>query len=226
MKSVSKQLLIAIVIYLFIGYINEFVIENQVYHGIDNPPLFDRGHNLIPLLSKRLPDITLIIFLVYFIVRWGIRYPSSVINYLWIISLLFIGRVILLSVTQFPPALPNCSTVNDGDNIHFILFRKGWNECKDYMYSGHTIHCVLVTLFTLFLSPYTLEKILIIMATVVELVFIIGSRIHYSIDVLVGTLVTILAFFSWPGIENIIQHISSGGLYGSILKGFSNIKTV
>ena len=218
MKPILKKLVIVIVFYFLIGYINEFVAENQVYHSINDPPLFDRGHNLLPLISKNIPDIGLTSFLIYFIVRWGIKYPNALINYLWIISILFIGRVFLLSVTQIPPALPGCSTVKEGESLYFNIFRKGWNECLDYMYSGHTIHCVLVALFTLYLSTNTFEKTLVILATVLELVFIIGSRIHYTSDVLVGTLVTILIFFSWPGIDNVLKHISQGGIYGAMLK--------
>jgi len=217
MKSSIKQLIIAIVFYLLIGYINEFAAENQVYHNINDPPLFDRGHNLLPLLSKTLPNIGLICFIIYFIMRWGIQYPTTLTNFLWIISILFIGRVFLLSVTQLPPALSNCSTVKAGDSLYFNVFRKGWNECLDYMYSGHTIHCVLVALFTLYLSKNMFEKITIILATVLELGLIIGSRIHYTSDVLVGTLVTILIFFSWPGINNLVNYIYKGGIYGNHL---------
>ena len=217
MKTIHK-VIIAIVFYLFIGYVNEFVAENQIYHNINAPPLFDRGHNLLPLLSKKLPDIGLILFIIYFIIRWGIQYPTTLVNYLWIISFLFIGRVFLLSVTQFPPALPGCSTIKEGDTLYFNVFRKGWNECLDYMYSGHTIHCVLVALFTIYLSTSMFEKGFIIIATLLELIFIIGSRIHYTTDVLVGTLVTILIFFSWPGIDNVIKQLYEGGIYGATLK--------
>lgn len=71
MPPVIKELFIALMVYLLIGYINEFVAENQIYHNISAAPLFDRGHNILPLFSKNLPDIGLISFLIYFIVRWG-----------------------------------------------------------------------------------------------------------------------------------------------------------
>jgi hypothetical protein len=218
MKSLKKQLLIAIIFYLLIGYINQFIAENQVYHNINEPPLYDRGHNLLPLLPKKFPDIGLAVILIYFIVRWGFNYPNILINYLWMISLLFIGRAFLLSVTQFPPALTGCSTVKENDKLNFTIFRKGWNECIDYMYSGHTIHCVLVALFTIYLTTYNSEKIIIIIATIIEIIFIIGSRIHYTSDVIVGALVTILTFYSWTGIEHILHHVRSGGFYISTLK--------
>lgn len=218
MKSFFNTLVFAIIFYLLIGYINEFVAENQVYHSINDPPLFDRGHNLLPLVSQDLPNIGLISFLIYFIIRWGIKNTDALSNYLWIISFLFIGRVVLLSVTQIPPAIPGCSTVKAGDSLYFNVFRKGWNECLDYMYSGHTIHCVLVAIFTFYLSNNIVEKTLVILATILELLLVIGSRMHYTSDVLVGTLVTILMFFSWPGVNNIMHHINKGGIYGASLR--------
>jgi hypothetical protein len=217
MKPVIKDVIIAIVVYLLIGYINEFVAENQVYQDINAPPLFDRGHNFLPQFSKNLPNIGLISFIVYFVVRWGIKYPYALVNYLWIIAILFVGRVVLLSVTQLPPALPGCSTVKKGDSLYFNVFRKGWNECLDYMYSGHTIHCVLVALFTLFLASSNWEKLFVLFFLFVELILVIGSRIHYTSDVLVGSLVTVLIFFAWPGINNIFSHIGKGGIYGATL---------
>lgn len=218
MNIIIKNLLIAIAFYLLIGYINQFTAENQVYHNIKEPPLFDRGHNLLPLISKTFPDIGLIGFLIYFIIRWGIQYPTTLINYLWIVGFLFIGRVILLSVTQLPPALPNCSTIKSGAKPHFILFKKDWNTCIDYMYSGHTLHCVLVALFTVYLSKHMFEKSIILVALLIEILLIIASRIHYTSDVLIATLISILIFFSWPGLGNIKKHINSGGIYGSMLK--------
>lgn len=218
MKPIYKSLLIAIVFYLLVGYINEFAAENQVYHNINNPPLFDRGHNFLPLVPKMLPDIGLLLFIVYFIFRWCINHPSLLVNYLWMISFLFIGRVFLLTLTQLPPAVPGCSSVKKQEPLHFEVFKDNWKECLDYMYSGHTIHCVLITLFTLYLSSSLGEKALILIATIIELLFIISSRIHYTADVLVGTLVTILIFFSWSGIDKLRSHIYNGGIYGSFLK--------
>jgi hypothetical protein len=218
MYKITKHLLIAVVFYLLIIYISNFVAENQINHSINDPPLFDRGHNLLPIINKDLPNIGLVLFLFYFLFRWGSQFKDVLINYLWIISILFIGRMFIFSITQLPPAFKDCKSVTDSDFIHFNLFKDGWNECIDYMFSGHTMHCVLIAIFTLYLSKYTFEKVLIVLATIIEIVFIIGSRIHYSADVLVATLITILAFFSWPGINRVIKTVYTGGLYFSLKK--------
>lgn len=214
----AKALLVALVVYFAIGYINEFVAENQVYYNISAPPLYDRGHNFFPVIKETYANVGLVVFLLYFITKWGYYYPNVLINYLWMISLLFIGRVVILSVTQLPPALPGCSTVKKGENPHFRVFRKSWRQCLDYMYSGHTIHCVLICLFTMYLSTNLFEKTFIFGALLIELSLVIASHMHYTSDVLVATLVSVLIFYSWPGIESVKSHALKGGIYGALLK--------
>jgi len=217
-SSDAIALLTAIAVYAVIGYTNLFATENQVYHNINERPLYDRGHNLIPIVSKMWANVGTGLIIFYFVIRWGSRYPNVLTNYLWLVSLLFIGRVAILSVTQLPPAVPGCSTVKKGDKLHFKMKKNNFKECLDYMYSGHTLHCVLVALFTLYLSTHALEKVVIVLAVLAELVLIVGSRMHYTSDVLVATLVSILVFFAWPGIGNVKTHISAGGIYGALLR--------
>jgi hypothetical protein len=212
-----KELLIAIAAYLSVGYINEFTAENQVYHDIKNPPLFDRGHQLFPTIDQKYPNYLLIALISYFVLRWGVQYPRTAINYLWMISFLFAGRVLVLTVTQLPPPLPGCSTVAKGDSLHFRVLKKTWTECMDLMYSGHAIHTVLIFMFVLYLSPYKLEKLALGIITLVELCCIIASRLHYTADVLVASIVSVLTFVSWTDINTIVHHWYHGGTYGRML---------
>jgi hypothetical protein len=213
-----KELLIAICIYLSIGYINEFTAENQVYHNINDPPLYDRGHELFPTIRQVYPNYLLISLGCYFILRWCIQYPRVAVNYLWMISFLFAGRVIVLTVTQLPPPVKGCSTVQRGDPLHFHVLKKTWTECIDLMYSGHAIHAVLILMFVLYLSPYKVEKLILFILTIVELFFIIASKLHYTSDVLIATLVSVLTFVSWTDINSIVNHWYHGGIYGRLLK--------
>ena len=50
--KITKNLLIAVVFYLLIIYISNFVAENEINYSINDPPLFDRGHNFLPLFNK------------------------------------------------------------------------------------------------------------------------------------------------------------------------------
>jgi hypothetical protein len=211
------MLVTALVAYLTIGYINQFTAENQVNHEIDKAPLYDRGHNFFPLTPQKYANGLIALFLIYFVIRWGFPYPETLTNYLWMVTLLFMVRVIVLTSTQLPPPLPGCSTVSKEDPFHFIIFQKS-KECLDLMYSGHTIHTVLVMMFTLCLSPYWIERYTVVFFTLVELCLIISSRLHYTCDVLVATLVTILIFLGWVDIKHIYTHWYHGGLYGRTLK--------
>jgi hypothetical protein len=200
----NQGIIIAIVLYLLVGYINEFFATNQVYWMVNQKPLFDRGFNLIPQIPYHYADFLLIILAVYFIMRWGIKNVQIIENYLWIITILFIGRVLAFSSTQIPPAVEGCKSRKATDSITWFVGPKR-DECMDYMYSGHTIHAVLIALFVLFLSNSKIEKVIIVLLVIIELFFIIGSHMHYTADVIIGTTVTVLMFFAWPGIDSVFD---------------------
>jgi hypothetical protein len=215
---------IAIIVYLIVGYINQFATENTIYYVIDQPPLYDSGHNVLPLVPKIYADMTVISIVSYFILRWGFLYPKTLENYLWLATILFIGRIAMFSVTQLPPPIPGCSSKKPDEPIHFQVMRTKWQECKDLIYSGHTFHTVLVLLFILYLSNSNLEKLIITVVSGIALVLIIASRIHYTVDVLLATLITILVFYAWPGVDKVINNIRVGGLYGITLSQTHNLR--
>lgn len=223
--TTTQGIIIALIAYLAVGYANSFAEKNQVLqYAIDHPALYDRLHNVLPVFPKLYADVIVIGLVGYFILRWGIRYPKIIENYLWIATVLFIGRVLCFTMTQFPPSRPGCTTRKEGGKIIAKPFVKNWQSCRDMMFSGHTLHSVLVLLFVLYLSKSYTEKSIVFIAVILELVFIIGSRIHYSVDVFVATLVSILVFYSWPGVDNVLKNIIDGGIYGVMLKQTHNLK--
>ena len=210
---------VALTVYLIVGYANQFGAENQIIqYEEEHPPLYDRLHNILPVVPKLWTDVLTVGIVTYFILVWGIKYPKTIENYLWIAAILFVGRVLCFTVTQFPPARDECSTRVKGEKVHFRVFQKNWKTCNDAMYSGHTFHTVLALLFILYLSKSTLEKSIVFVVALLNLTFIIASRIHYSCDVLVAILVTILIFYAWPGVDNVVRNILEGGIYGVMLK--------
>ncbi|QIG60037.1 PAP2 superfamily protein [Dishui Lake large algae virus 1] len=219
-----QGIIIALVVYGVVGYANQFGAENQILqYEMGHPPLYDRIHNVLPVVPKLWTDVLTVSIVGYFVLRWGIKYPKVLENYLWIVAILFVGRVIIFTMTQFPPARPECSTRTEGEKLHFRVFKKGWRECKDALYSGHTLHVVLVLLFVLYLSKSTAEKSVLFALVILDLTLILASRIHYTCDVLVATLVTILMFYAWPGVDNVVKNIAEGGIYGIMLKQTHNL---
>lgn len=214
-----KYFAVALTVYLAVLYICEFAAENQVYYMVDRKPLFDRGHNWFPVVPSLYADVVLGFLMVYFVLRVALQNNVSILtNYLCLVALLFSGRILLLYATQLPPPVPNCSTVKKGDPLHFDLLNSQWKECMDLMYSGHTLHSTLIFLFILYMSPYPAEQFAIGLVVLAELYLIVASRMHYTADVVVAVIVSILAFLSWTDIAG-IQHLwYFGGAYGRALR--------
>lgn len=221
----GQGIVLGLFAYGVLGYFNSFAEKNQILqYPTDNPPLYDRLHNVLPVFPKIYPDVLAVGLVTYFVLRWGFKYPKVLENYIWILVILFVGRVLTFTMTQFPPSRPGCSTRREGDKIIANPFPKNWQACRDMMYSGHTFHTLLILLFVLYLSKSYAEKTIVFMLVILELILVIGSRSHYSCDVFVGSLVTILIFYAWPGADQVLRNIVDGGIYGIMLTQTHNLK--
>ncbi len=63
------------------------------------------------------------------------------------------------------------------------------------MFSGHTVHMTLITLFTIYYSENWIEKWIVGVNYFPYLLMIVASRLHYSVDVWIGSLLSILLFY-------------------------------
>lgn len=206
--TTDQGIIVALIVYFSIGYLNEFTAENTIWRTINDKPLYDRVYAVVPPISSLWANVGLGLLLVYFVFRWGLKDLKVLENYIWIVALLFVGRVITFSVTQVPPPKAGCSTVEKGHRIRWIPFANGWQECEDEMYSGHTIHSVLIALFVLTLSKSFPEKVVVVLAVMMELFLVIVGRIHYTADVMIGGFMTVLAYLAWPGVDVFLAHLS------------------
>lgn len=220
-----QGILVALVAYLTIGYLNQFATENQTTPEADRPPLYDVGHNLLPRVGLIYPDIMLYFVIAYFVLRWGIRYPKVLQNYLWLLVILFMGRIVMFTTTRVPPPpREGCHERHPGEKIILAVRQKENHTCADMLYSGHTFHVMLVLLFVLYLSHSRTEKVLMFVATLLTLLVVIAARIHYTVDVLIAVLVSTLLFYAWPGADTAIKNIAEGGVYGIMLNQTHNLK--
>ena len=213
--STTQGIALALVVYLVAGLANQLTAQNIPYEA--SQPLYDAVHRVVPDRPKWWADAGLVAFLVYFGLRWGIAQPKLVENFLWMAALLFLPRVFAFSLTRFPPCRTNCSVRKPDDPVRWWPFAGHFKTCNDLGTSGHTIHVVLITLIVLFAPCSRAEKVAVVAALVGELYLIEAGRLHYSCDLVVGTLAAVLMFYAWPGIDRVLPNLRAGGAFGRML---------
>lgn len=182
--------------YTGIGYLNSFLSINVINPLRASPPLPDVLFDCLPRVSDLVPHAMLGLMTVYFLYRywgnWGVLRRTY--NR---ISLLFAMRVLTFTLTPIPPSLPGCLSREPGGSLHWDvatdLIRSRDNTCLDMMFSGHATHLVA---FAIVLLPTATPhaRLVILVYTVLGLLSIIASHLHYTADVLVAVFLTLLVF--------------------------------
>lgn len=199
-------LFVAAVLYFIVAYLNGFYAVNSIDKEPNMPPLYDRLYQIIPVISRSWPDNILLALILYFFVRWWFTNKTVLEHFFIIMTLIFTLRVVCFMVTEEPPPIKGCEKRTEGEptksflNMMKEIFYA--RSCSDLMFSGHSAFTVLIMMYTFYYSKYSLEKMIIGIICAIELVLIIAGRLHYSSDVIVGSSITVLAFYSW-------QHIGS-----------------
>uniref|UniRef100_A0A0N5AH01 PAP2_C domain-containing protein n=1 Tax=Syphacia muris TaxID=451379 RepID=A0A0N5AH01_9BILA len=141
----------------------------------------------------------------------------------FIASLLYFGRCITMLVTQVPVADPNypCAPrLGPNHTITDVIWRGlrvasslGLNIngkiilCGDYIYSGHTVVLAMTCLFIIEYSPRRWKPLhfLSILVSLTGAVFLILSRGHYTVDVVISYYITTRVFWMY---HTLIAHSS------------------
>lgn len=106
--------------------------------------------------------------------------------------MLFAIRVIAFSITTLPPTIEEC-VGKYGNSIQWFVFPFD-QCCSDYIFSGHAVHFTLIFLYTQVYSKVWLEKKIIEHLFIPYLLMIVASRLHYSVDVFLGTVMSMGMF--------------------------------
>lgn len=180
-------------IYLLISYANLLSSINIFYPQYANYVLFDIGFTYLPTVNPIIPDLILIFYYIYFTIKWFLIHKPLLSKFYIQLSLLFFMRLVAFNITYLPPINDDCvGNINDG--FKWITPYVGY-ACFDNMFSGHTVHMTLLTLFTIHYSENWYEKIIVKLSYIPYLILIVASRLHYSVDVWIGTLLSILLFY-------------------------------
>lgn len=199
-KNINKTFAFAIILYLLIMYINQWFAVNSPDMEKNQTRLYDRGFDILkPPISSRIPDILLIITMIFFNIRWYLTHKKLLIKFFFLVIILFTMRVFIFMGTETPTPLANCDPNKEPDEWNKLDFK--WflaetkNACIDNMFSGHTVHIVGIFLFTLMFSSYLSEKIIMGILMVSIMITLVWSRLHYTSDVIVAACLTIGYFF-------------------------------
>lgn len=165
-------------------------------------PLPDIYHTVLPTKMREwheyadwLPIIPLVMFL-------AIDRFKNAGDFITMISLIYLMRAISFSLTVLPSPDTSCKCEwEDTPNTFLrsilnILYQEG---CNDLIFSGHTSMMLMSSLFIMYyyLQGKYLQQFMLIMFNCIGVFVIIGTRLHYSVDVFIATIITTLLFFAF-----------------------------
>ena len=166
----------------FISFHNETHYESyyasRVKNNKTNPKVYDIGHKYLPNIAQHEYVLNIILALTactFFI------YPKIIVPFCILFLIIIIIRTFTIQLTVLPKTT---------SNIKSSIDLSGY--CYDKIFSGHAAFMCLITLLL-----YNLKKIPIIALFIINILYgllIIAVRSHYTIDVVVAFIVTLLIF--------------------------------
>lgn len=212
---------------LFTSYIMSVANEMADRHRpVDVPLLQDQLFALLPVVWPA-PAVVETLLGVYVVVIFYLIYGSShrwtiAPRFCFIYGALNLTRAFTLSLTSMPDPSPRCAVrLPLEGRPHALLcglrmlLPVGTVTCGDLMFSGHTVVFVLVTIFwhryhaTIEVGPATLLlrsprawvqfglRFALWPVTLVAVTLIISSRLHYTVDVVIAVLITLLEVYTY-----------------------------
>lgn len=181
-------LLLCLTVILIHNYINLEVNKNVEEYYLNRKDkhfkLFDMGFRYLPDYSDKLRYVDFIYGVLVTIPVFFLRRGKFIKEYLGYLIIIFILRAITISVTVLPKD-KSC----DLDNRMQL---KNNGLCYDKIFSGHTATLFLATLIY-YKNGYINKPVLVIL-NVINVMILILAREHYTIDIVVAFLVSILVY--------------------------------
>lgn len=187
---------ITLLSYSIVSYLNGFLALNYIDPEYSGDPLPDVGFQYLPHISPNYPNNMLIVYCLYFVLRF-VRFKNieHLKNLLWSITLLFALRAFTFTLTIVPPSTVNCYYRNKDMPIQWnvlqSLLTSSDNTCIDYMFSGHAVYFLLLCLSVIKFSQNKYEKFVNILYVTLGILSIIAGHIHYTVDVLIAIVLSV-----------------------------------
>jgi len=197
--------LIAMVAFILFGFLCTFAIQSSDYRwktsGDDMMALVDLGFKIIPHTTHVfLADLFMLTILVGSLSINLILAESNIARLIilrrifWMLGFLLCFRLITLSVTTLPSPKA-CDPIVSGNFLDMLktgvnLITGSVKACTDNIFSGHSI---FITTSVILFRVYCRYKIIIYYSYLhglVALCFLIATRIHYTVDVILAVFIT------------------------------------
>jgi len=124
-------------------------------------------------------------------------------------SAICLVRSVCVLATNLPDPLPRCNGFMLSSNIFVEAFHRlitgGTDVCGDVFFSGHIAICVLCAMIW---HQYTVQifyKIIIWVFVVLEAIFLLAMRWHYTIDLIIGFYLAIRIWDSYHSFNPIFS---------------------
>jgi len=191
----------------FVAIVNSMVdvrgIQSLSQHAITLP---DVGHSVLPFIPEmaRLGDTCLVLLYVVMVVAMCTKqaYCDLLCEFVGLHAGLLLLRCLTVSSTLLPSPMVGCATRDAVSRMDFssspplLVPLSGtltaW--CHDLMYSGHTVVYALASLFIFDLHTVRAVAGAVLLIAVIGILCLLVARLHYTVDVLVALIITILAY--------------------------------
>ncbi len=208
--ELDKQIVIVtILFFIFVFMITQLslrCVTNVVRNYDVVTPLPDIYHSVLPNEMRNYheySDWMPVIPLVLFIILDKFQHSGE---FIFLLALVYIIRFISFSLTVLPSPSRDCKC--EWENKPDTFLRKTLNlfyqeGCNDLIFSGHTSMMLLSSLFlSWYVFPHNRTALVtIVIYNIIGVIVIIGTRLHYSVDVFIATIICTLLFFAFHPIQ-------------------------
>ena len=198
-------LLLTLLLSLYVAVISSWYTCNNQIVGVKlNDILFEIMPDLSDRFALHFPTYVLMLQLSLGLV--SLFSSTNVYKYtaqfIFLQALVTALRAISVAVTTLPniQVYEHCETPITSF-AHAFSHMLNYGTCGDYMFSGHTAMASLIYLFVREHSRYYVYAIISVVLLVCQIVFLILLRWHYSVDILIGCIITAMLFRNFKAYE-------------------------
>ncbi|KNC50609.1 SMS-3 protein [Thecamonas trahens ATCC 50062] len=212
MAHPKRSVVAALCVYMAASFALIHTMNYVHYHLPEQPPLPDLGHEYIPMLRpENLGDYPMFVSVFVVVYLGGYRHRSQfykIVTRMWITqTALYILRIFTISMTNLPVTDNHCRYSREEISSFWLNTMNGLAtmglanvHCGDLLFSGHSIMIVIFWQIThTYFPQYRGLNWLVTFCTLMAFFFIVATRSHYTVDVIIGWFATMC---TWKLVPN------------------------